>query len=240
MNKHAIQRTQHRDAEEIIDEILSRDRILQNRKLRMSKDAFKFEQFLAVGGSYAPRVSIRSNGTLGLSQGLMHKHGLTKGNWCACLFFDAERRAIGIKFTQDENTQGAVKVHARSAPGKHGLTVGEWYAQLFFDAEKRAIGIKFTQNQNEQGAIKVHARSSPGKHGLENWSGHIAARAFLDYYSVEYENPNPASFRPEWNQGFGGLVVILGKTSGGDAEIENDLGADPPDGGDAGEEKTPS
>ena len=161
----------------------------------MSKDAFKFEQFLAVGGSYAPRVSIRSNGTLGLSQGLMRKHG---------------------------------------------LTVGEWYAQLFFDAEKRAIGIKFTQNQNEQGAIKVHARSSPGKHGLENWSGHIAARAFLDYYSVEYENPNPASFRPEWNQGFGGLVVILGKTSGGDAEIENDLGADPPDGGDAGEEKTPS
>ena len=161
----------------------------------MSKDAFTFEPFLAVGGSYATKVSIRSNGTLGLSQGLMHKHGLTKGNWCACLFFDAERRAIGIKFTQDENTQGAVKVHARSAPGKHGL---------------------------------------------ENWSGHIAARAFLDYYSVEYENPKQVSFRPEWNEDFGGLVVLLDKTSGAEAVTEDDLGSDPPDGGDAGEEKTPS
>ncbi len=73
----------------------------------MSKDAFKFEPFLAVGGSYAPKVSIRSNGTLGLSQGLMHKHGLTKGNWYACLFFDVERRAIGIKSTQDENAAGS-------------------------------------------------------------------------------------------------------------------------------------
>ncbi len=91
-----------------------------------------------------------------------------------------------------------------------------------------------------QGAVKVHARSAPGKHGLENWSGHIAARAFLDYYSVEYENPKQVSFRPEWNEDFGGLVVVLDKTNDAEAVTEDDLGSDPPDGGDAGEEKTPS
>ncbi len=158
----------------------------------MSKTQFNFQPFLAVGGSYAERVSIRSNGTLGLSQGLMHRHKLTQG---------------------------------------------EWYACLFFDAEKRAIGIKFIKESDAQGSVKVHARSSSGKNGVQNWSGHIAARAFLDFYGIDFKNPERASFRPEWNEDFGGLVVLLGGPSDQDADEaddgEDDLGADPPSGSDA-------
>ena len=164
----------------------------------MSKNQFNFQPFLAVGGSYAARVSIRSNGSLGLSQGLMNRYGLTQGEWYACLFFDAEKRAIGIKFTQDGKTQGAVKVHARSTPGKNGQA---------------------------------------------NWSGHIAARAFLDFYGIEFQKPERASFRPEWIEEFGGIVVLLaGPVVDNDCgeDAEEDSGDNPPSGSDAEPEKTPS
>lgn len=164
----------------------------------MSKSQFNFQPFLAVGGSYAARVSIRSNGSLGLSQGLMNRYGLTQGDWHACLFFDAERRAIGIKFTQDANTKGAVKVHARSTPGKHGQA---------------------------------------------NWSGHIAARAFLDFYGIEFLKPERSSFCPEWNEAFGGIVVLLAGTAADNdcgEDADEDLGDNPQSGSDAEPEKTPS
>src|SRR5690606_18548985 len=87
----------------------------------MTTNKFNFEPFLAVGGSYCEKVSNRSNGTLGLSQGLMHRHKLTEGDLYAQLFFDMEKRAIGIKFLNDENARGAVKVHSRSSTGKNGV-----------------------------------------------------------------------------------------------------------------------
>lgn len=163
----------------------------------MSKTQFNFQPFLAVGGSYAVRVSIRSNGSLGLSQGLMNRYGLTQG---------------------------------------------DWYAYLFFDAEKRAIGIKFTQDGKAQGAVKVHARSTLGKNGQVSWSGQIAARAFLDFYGIEFQKPERTSFRPEWVEEFGGIVVLLsGSVADSDCgeDAEEDSGDNPASGSDAEPEKTP-
>jgi hypothetical protein len=160
----------------------------------MSSD-FNFQPFLAVGGSYAQKLSIRSNGSLGLSQGLMHRYGVNKG---------------------------------------------EWFARLFFDAEKRAIGIKFTNDGNAEGVVKIHVRSTPGKGGQENWSGHISARAFMDYYGIDFKNPAQSSFRPEWNDAFGGIVVRLNDPGASESAKEENLEADPPDGEDAPGEKTPS
>jgi hypothetical protein len=159
---------------------------------RFTPMQFNFQPFLSVGGSYAPKVSIRSNGSLGLSQGLMHRYKLTEGDWYACLFFDPEKRAMGIKFTQDESVQGATKVHTRSMPSKSGQ---------------------------------------------KNWSGHIAARAFLDYYGIDFQKPERPNFTPEWNDEFGGLVVLLDgpcDTEPDSSEEGEDLGSDPPSGGNVG------
>jgi hypothetical protein len=149
---------------------------------------FNFEPFLATKGSYAERVSIRSNGSIGFSQGLMRKRDLTNGVWYVCLFFDKERQAIGLRFTE---------------------------------------------NPDEPGTTKLHARKVVSKDGVENWSGHAAARAFLDFYGIEFEKRDRRSFRPEWNDDFQGLVIVLSKGEAAEPEEEEqDLG---PGDGDAKE-----
>ncbi len=141
---------------------------------------FNFEPFLATKGSYAERVSIRSNGSIGFSQGLMRKRGLTEGMWYVC---------------------------------------------LFFDKEKQAVGLRFTENQDEPGTTKLHARKVVSKDGVENWSGHAAARAFLDFYGIEFEKRDRRSFRPEWNEDLQGLVIVLSKGEATEPDEEDqDLG----------------
>lgn len=139
---------------------------------------FNFEPFLATKGSYAERLSIRSNGTLGFSQGLMRKRGLTEG---------------------------------------------AWHVRLFFDKENQAIGVRFTENPDEPGTTKLHARKIVSKDGIENWSGHAAARAFLDFYGIEYEKRDRRGFRPAWNDDLAGLVVLLSSAEATEPGEEDDF-----------------
>ena len=96
---------------------------------------FNFELFTATGGSYAEKVSIRSNGTIGLSQGLMRRRKLTEGQWFAQLYYDAENNAIGIKFIQDKDAKGAVRVGARQYKGADGTAnfSGQIASRAFLD-----------------------------------------------------------------------------------------------------------
>ncbi len=50
------------------------------------------------------------------------------------------------------------------------------YAILFFDRENTRIGIRLTNNE-EEGICKLQVRKS---------NAAIAAKAFLDYYSIDY------------------------------------------------------
>ena len=77
--------------------------------------AFNFEKFKYIGGRFAARASIRSNGSIGLSQGAVLRYKLNEGEWYAELFFDKERRVIGIKPTHDRDAEGVTKIFVRKS-----------------------------------------------------------------------------------------------------------------------------
>ncbi len=104
--------------------------------------AFKFEKFEGVGNSYFPKISIRANGTLGLSQGALNRFGLVEGDWWVQLLFDRENRVIGLEPSNEEGT-GRIKLN------KKHMVAGDG-----------------------------------GKESINAW---ISAKAFLDYYGIDYD-----------------------------------------------------
>ena len=81
---------------------------------------FKFEKFDAIGGSYAPRISIRNNGVIGFSQGALRAFKLDSGIWFAELYFDKDTKTIGIKPTSDPTVPGVAKINRRDVKAKGG------------------------------------------------------------------------------------------------------------------------
>ena len=68
-----------------------------------------FERFTEIGQSFKPKISIWANGgQIGFNQGAMKKYKLENYQY-AILFFDKENKRIGIRFTNDENEEGANK-----------------------------------------------------------------------------------------------------------------------------------
>ena len=125
---------------------------------------FQFDQFLGARGSYAPKVSIRNTGQIGLSQGFLRRTG---------------------------------------------ISAGQWYAQLFYDAKNKAVGIKFTQDAEAKGAVRVQKRAVTSADGVENWSGHIPARAFFDFYGIEYRKRERRGYRPCFESEPGMAVIVI-------------------------------
>jgi len=71
-----------------------------------------FEKFTGGGRSYRTRISIRSNGQIGFSQGAIHKFkmdGFSNG----ILFYDKEENKVGIKLGNDDNEEGACKLQIK-------------------------------------------------------------------------------------------------------------------------------
>jgi len=79
-----------------------------------------FEKFTKIGGSYAPKISIRTNGQLGLNQGTIRKFSLSEGDWYVVLYYDREERKIGIRKTRDHDEEGAAKLIRREVKTKEG------------------------------------------------------------------------------------------------------------------------
>jgi len=82
--------------------------------------AFAFERFTETGGRYSPKVSIRSGGSFGLSQGALRHFGLEDGVWYAVFHYDKTANVIGIQPTRDNNELGAVKIVVRRYTPKNG------------------------------------------------------------------------------------------------------------------------
>jgi hypothetical protein len=80
---------------------------------------FNFERFEQAGLSFAPKVTIRSNGSLGFSQGALNRFNLREGNWYVVLYYDREQQVIGIKPTQNKAETGAIPLMKKqvSLPG---------------------------------------------------------------------------------------------------------------------------
>ncbi len=82
--------------------------------------AFNFEKFTKVGSSFAPTVSLRKQGAIGISQGALNRFGLVEGDWFVILYFDRSANVLGIQPTQNAEDEGAIKLIKRRAAGKNG------------------------------------------------------------------------------------------------------------------------
>jgi hypothetical protein len=95
---------------------------------------FNFEKFEGVGNSYFPKISIRSNGTLGISQGALNRFDLARGDWWVQLLFDRQKRVIGLQ-PSDRNGSGRIKLNKKHMVGQDGKeSINAWIsAKAFFD-----------------------------------------------------------------------------------------------------------
>lgn len=81
---------------------------------------FNFERFTKTGSSFAPTVSLRKQGAIGLSQGALQRFNLVAGDWFMVLFYDKTAKVLGIQPTQNASEEGATKLIKRRAQGKNG------------------------------------------------------------------------------------------------------------------------
>jgi hypothetical protein len=93
---------------------------------------FNFERFTFSGGRFSPKASIRANGVLGLSQGLMHRAGIADDRWFAILHYDRTAKVIGIQPTRDEKEQGATRIIYRESEEPKNVT-GSIAAKAFLN-----------------------------------------------------------------------------------------------------------
>jgi hypothetical protein len=84
-----------------------------------------FERFTEAARSYAPKVSLRASGSIGLNYGAVRKYGLDKFPF-VLLFYDRQKRMVGIKPLKSSAEAGAVKLYHR---GKNSSI----YCRRFFD-----------------------------------------------------------------------------------------------------------
>jgi hypothetical protein len=63
-----------------------------------------------------PKASIWSRGQIGFNQGATEKFNLTSFDY-AVIFYDKDTKRVGIRFTKDENEEGATKIIKRPSGG---------------------------------------------------------------------------------------------------------------------------
>jgi hypothetical protein len=82
---------------------------------------FNFEKFTSVGRRFAPQISIRANGAIGISQGAIHQAAMTEpGDWYVFLHFDRSQKVLGIQPIRSGDEDGAIKVSIKTTPNKEG------------------------------------------------------------------------------------------------------------------------
>ena len=81
---------------------------------------YTFERFEAVGSTFVPKMSVRQNGQVGISQGALRRFQLEDGTWYVVLFFDKGNNVVGIKPTRDADEPGATKIVKREVKSKDG------------------------------------------------------------------------------------------------------------------------
>ena len=76
-----------------------------------------FEKFTQTGQRFKPKLSIwGKGGQIGFNQGAVKRFNFATYRY-AILFFDREKKRIGIKFTNDEKEEGIIKFNIRKTGG---------------------------------------------------------------------------------------------------------------------------
>jgi hypothetical protein len=76
-----------------------------------------FEKFINTGARVGkPKISIWSRGQIGLNRGAIEKYRIKNFNF-AVIYYDKENKKVGIKFTNDNNEEGTIKLVKRNSGG---------------------------------------------------------------------------------------------------------------------------
>lgn len=75
-----------------------------------------FERFTEVGRVFRPRASLRSNGQIGFNHGSVKRFAMEKYSHVV-LFYDREKKRVGIRLTDDSQEPGASTLILHSGNG---------------------------------------------------------------------------------------------------------------------------
>lgn len=75
-----------------------------------------FERFTQIGRVFRARASLRSNGQIGFNHGALTRFKLTEFTHVV-LFYDPERRLVGVKLTSDKTEEGASTLITKNGNG---------------------------------------------------------------------------------------------------------------------------
>jgi hypothetical protein len=97
-----------------------------------------FEKFTKTGARIGtPKISIWSSGQIGLNQGAIKRYELDNYRY-VILFYDKDNKKIGIKFINDKNEEGAIKIIFRKVGGLSfsGVSFLHYYGIDFSNTRK--------------------------------------------------------------------------------------------------------
>lgn len=108
-----------------------------------------FERFTARGRVAGPCISIRSNGQIAFSKAAVDTFDLMNFRY-AVLFFDPERKAIGIKPTNDDTEPGARRLTAKK--GSAFITAQSFLGYYNIGKEK---AVRYPLQKDEETGLLV-------------------------------------------------------------------------------------
>jgi len=105
-----------------------------------------FERYLKRRGQVdSPRVAVWKTGHIGFNGAALRAYGLTKMTHAA-LFYDREKKKIGVRFLESGKEEGALKVVRRHG----GATIFAWGFLRYFGVEfsqVRRFSLVFDEKQ---------------------------------------------------------------------------------------------
>ena len=104
-----------------------------------------FEKFIKSGRDSSPKITIRKNGQISFNAAFNRKHGVDNSKY-AVLYFDQEKKRIGIQLTNDENEEGKIKIQK----GKNFTTVS---AKAFSPSTRSTIQLLYLEYFMESHSI---------------------------------------------------------------------------------------
>ena len=115
-----------------------------------------FERFVRAHRSYERVISVWSRGQASISAGAVKGYGLDKFK-AVVLFYDEDSRLVGLKFTNDENEEGAIPYKTT----KHGIVLGlktflDFHSIIYADLTR-----KYALSKDDESGFIVFDLRSP-------------------------------------------------------------------------------
>lgn len=103
-----------------------------------------FVKFTETGKSFTPKATISPRGMISFNDGSRRKYKLDNYKFCV-LYYDGETKKVGVELTNDENSEGVVKLRLRVS----GADIGAKSFIDFFEIAPNATTMYAVTSGNE-------------------------------------------------------------------------------------------